>query len=219
MAKALHEVWPQETIPFVYYAICRFIRDVAGDDVLGLRWTNFPPMLAVLAWFWSVWRGSPQRRVFLALFAILSFCGKTTFTYFPYFRDYYWQWAAETIFVGAAVCDRLDGRGTVNPWLIAATPFVFCLHQVTAVYAAAFSGLLVINEARQRHFTRLFALIGAAVVGLIPLAWFAWLQHVSDSSAYHLVDWIPRLGPSKRSAPSSAGLPRRSGRTGSRRPC
>jgi hypothetical protein len=189
-AKAWSELWPTESNPPFFYMIARLVEGVAGDSLLARRAANTLPLVAMLGWFSLIAYRRPELRSFLALFAVFAFGGRIFLQDLPYYRSYFWQYAAEVCFIGATVVAYVD-RSARLAWVqLLAVPFLLLLHQITAIYAAALIAALFVVDFKAGHWRRVagWAIVGALSLG--PLALFATSQWAHAPQVMSRVAWI-----------------------------
>jgi hypothetical protein len=194
LKQAWFELWPTETNPPFFYLIARWGGESFGDSLSARRLLNGLPLFAMIAWFVAAARGQPQRHGFLAAYAAVIFCGKIFLVSFPYYRSYFWQYAAETVFCGSAVIALIENRRSPDLGQLASLPFLVMLHQVTAIYAGVLIVALAAADFAAKRTRRAVAGIAACGLSALPVLAFSWLQYRHSSQVLDQLNWIPANG-------------------------
>ena len=205
--KAWAELWPTESNPPFFYLIARWATQLGADSFPARRLINLVPLAGLVAWMGVTALRRPESRAFLLLFGVLTLCGKIFLQDFPYYRSYFWQFAAEIVFIGAAVLDRIAGRTRPSLAQLLALPFLLNLHQVTALYALLLLATLNAADVMARNWLRAGALSLAAAVSLAPIGVFTLAQLSHATEVVGLVDWIAKRGPLAALAEIAAAIP------------
>ncbi len=189
--EAWRHLWPTETNPPLFYALARLWRDGAGVTLWARRMINVWPLLAAAFWWSQRFRpASSEQRQFLLIYALGAVSSYYFFKDFTFYRSYFLQYIAAFIFVGAATLNHLQQRRGLDGWQILAIPFLVNLHQVTTLYFGIFLALLLLIDLRARNLRRPLVMGGLALICLIPLLAFIWLQHFEQSAVMNHAAWI-----------------------------
>lgn len=200
LADVWRHLWLNETNPPLFYWLARQWTALTGPLIVSRRMINGFALAAMMAWFAATYRARPQQRGFLTLYLLITLVSHFFIFYFAEYRSYFFQFAAATVFLGSAALDQIEGRTRISKAELAAIPFLFELHQVTALYAGATLLLLMISDVRLRTWRRLSARAGVALISGAPLLVFTWLQLHQPHAVIDAVDWIPRLTTGKAAA-------------------
>jgi hypothetical protein len=188
-------LWPGETNPPFFYLVARFWELVSGPGLFARRLVNLWPLGFVLVWFVCAARRYPAQRGFLLGLALFACSGKFLLLDFTQYRDYFSQYCAELVFLGAATLAYLERSRRVDWFQLAALPVLVMYHQVTALYTAVLLAMLLVAEWRRGAYLRAVSLTCVAGAAAVPLLWFTWLQQHQVHSVLREVSWITARGP------------------------
>lgn len=191
---AWHNLWPTDINPPLFYAVARLWVDLCGTGLWARRMVNILPLLGLLGWFGVAWRRFPAQRAFLLLYWLIGICSAYFFSDFSVYRSYFFQYVAALVFVGAATLNYLEQRREIDWFQLAAVPFLFELHQITALYAGVMLLALIGRDLRARNWPRGLTTGGVALVSGVPLLVVTWLQLHRQVTALDNQAWIQRHG-------------------------
>lgn len=195
---AWRNLWLSETNPPLFYWMAREWQGLTGPSLLARRLLNGLPLAALCAWGLWAYRQYPKRRLFICIYSLVVITTNVFSSEFSDYRSYFFQFVAATIFIGSALLDGLDRRVAPNYFELASIPFLFELHQITALYAGVLLVLFMGADLVEQNWPRLLARAAAGLVSGAPLLAFTWLQHHQTHAVLSEVAWI-----SHRSVPSS----------------
>ncbi len=192
---AWEHLWPGETNPPFFYIVARFWELVSGPGLFARRLVNLLPLGFVLAWFACAARRYPAQRGFLLGLALFACSGKFLLLDFTQYRDYFSQYCAELVFLGAATLAYVERARRVDWFELAALPVLVMFHQVTALYTAVLLVAVLVAAWRCGAYLRAASLVCVAGAAAVPLLWFTWLQQHQAHSVLGEVSWITARGP------------------------